>query len=312
MRKLLFVLLFLALTTSLFAQYHGRLSADDQRRFDSYYSRWQDYKRTNNRDEIISMEKRMQDVMAHYNIPASTPYAAIATNGERDPYDRYRGRLSHNDQRRFDSYYTRWLDYKRNRDWDEVRSMEGRMRDVMQGYDIPTSVPFEVLASNGSYDNDWDHGWHRWRGKLSADDQRRFDSYFSRWQDYRRASNWDEVRSMEGRMRDVMQQYDIPSDVPFEQIASSGQEGYWQGGSDYRGDLRILSATYGNGYRVANVTQRLQEMVRNGQLSVYVDNDSMGGDPAPGIRKTLSLSYSFCGGRPQNVTVREGVGLTIP
>jgi hypothetical protein len=57
-----------------------QLSPDDQPRFDSYFSRWQEYRRTNNRDEIASMEKRMQDICAHYNIPSGTPYFSIASN----------------------------------------------------------------------------------------------------------------------------------------------------------------------------------------------------------------------------------------
>jgi hypothetical protein len=59
--------------------WRGRLSSDDQSRFDSYYSRWLEYRRTNNRDEIVSMEKRMQDVMMHYNIPPNTPFDQIAS-----------------------------------------------------------------------------------------------------------------------------------------------------------------------------------------------------------------------------------------
>ena len=57
----------------------GRLSADDQRRFDSYYSRWLEYRRTNNREEVDSMEKRMRDVMTQYKIPLNTPYGQIAS-----------------------------------------------------------------------------------------------------------------------------------------------------------------------------------------------------------------------------------------
>ena len=60
-----------------------RLSLSDQTRFDSYYSRWQDYRRTNNRSEVLSMEKRMQDVYKHYGIPASTPYQNVASSGNR-------------------------------------------------------------------------------------------------------------------------------------------------------------------------------------------------------------------------------------
>src|SRR6184192_642648 len=49
--------LFLVLLGTAFAQLRGRqLSADDQQRFDSYFSRWQDYRRTNNQREMRSME----------------------------------------------------------------------------------------------------------------------------------------------------------------------------------------------------------------------------------------------------------------
>ena len=56
--------------------------------------------------------------------------------------------------------------------------------------------------------------------RLSEDDQRRFDSYYSRWLDYRRDNNQSEVNSMERRMWDVMDQYKIPRDVSFDEIAS--------------------------------------------------------------------------------------------
>ena len=59
----------------------NRLSPDDQRRFDSYYSRWLDYKRTNNFGEVRSMEKRMYDIYNRYRIPANTPFERVATNG---------------------------------------------------------------------------------------------------------------------------------------------------------------------------------------------------------------------------------------
>src|SRR5437868_10658108 len=124
-------------------RWEGRLSAEDQGRFDSYYSRWLDYKRTNNRGEIVSMENRMRDVMSHYNIPSDVPFSEIASNNNRS-YGFYRGgdgdsddqvvqgpygngqwigRLSADDQRRFDSYYSRWLDYRRTNNRDEIASM---------------------------------------------------------------------------------------------------------------------------------------------------------------------------------------------
>jgi hypothetical protein len=62
--------------------------------------------------------------------------------------------------------------------------------------------------------------WQQQRPQLSPDDQRRFDSYYSRWQEYRRTNNQSEVNSMERRMWDVMDQNKIPRDVSFDEIAS--------------------------------------------------------------------------------------------
>jgi hypothetical protein len=161
----------LAMTLPVFAQ-GRRLSSDDQQRFDSYYSRWQEYRRSNNRDETVSMEKRMQDVYNHYGIPSNTPYSRIATGGNyrwgndrdrdhdrdhdrdnwRDDHDRgnrWQGRLSGDDQRRFDSYYSRWLEYRRTNNRDETVSMEKRMQDVYQHNGIPGNTPYDAVASNG-------------------------------------------------------------------------------------------------------------------------------------------------------------------
>jgi hypothetical protein len=184
MKKLLGMMaLLLAITLPVFAQ-GRRLSDDDQRRFDSYYSRWQEYRRTNNRDEVVSMEKRMQDIYQHYGIPSSTPFGRVASGGGRD----YRGDRDRDRDRDHD------------RDWDRDRD---RDRDR----------------------SDWrdDRGGNRWRGRLSADDQRRFDSYYSRWLDYRRTNNRDEIVSMEKRMQDVYQHNGIPSSVPFDAVATGGR-----------------------------------------------------------------------------------------
>src|SRR5438552_5231969 len=88
-----------------------RLSSEDQQRFDSYFSRWQDYRRANDRDQTISMEKRMGDVYSHYSIPAETPYWRVASNG-RAGRDQWRGRLSSRDQERIESYYSRWPEHR--------------------------------------------------------------------------------------------------------------------------------------------------------------------------------------------------------
>jgi len=173
--------LILALLAPALAQRGRRqLSADEQSRFDSYFSRWQDYQRTNNQGESRSMEKRMQSIYQRYGIPAGTPYRDVASNGgggwNRD----------HDSDR----------DRDRDRDWDRDHRAEwDRYRDRDRAY--------------------WQHNQ-----RLSGEDQARFDSYFQRWQDYRRTSNRDEVASMERRMFDVYDHYGIPHNVRFERVAS--------------------------------------------------------------------------------------------
>lgn len=128
----------------------GRLSAEDQQRFDSYYTRWQEYRRTNNREQVRSMEERMREVMARNNIPSDVPFDEIASSGYREGGDRdrrERSRLSPEDQQRFDSYYSRWLEYRRTDNREQARSMEERMRDVMSRNNIPPDVPFDAVAS---------------------------------------------------------------------------------------------------------------------------------------------------------------------
>jgi len=176
MRRLLAVsALLFAMALPALAQWQ-RLSADDQRRFDSYYSRWQEYKRTNNSEQVLSMEKRMHDIYAHYNIPLDVPFRRVASGGDRDD------------------------DHWRDRDHDKDRDHD---RDYDSG-------------------QHW-RGEHGWRQRLSADDQRRFDSYYSRWLDYKRTNNRDQIISMEKRMTTIYRTYGIPNDVPYGDVASGGR-----------------------------------------------------------------------------------------
>jgi len=78
------------------------------------------------------------------------------------------------------------------------------------------------------------------------------------------------------------------------------------------GQLNVLSANYGSGNRVRDVTGRLQSMIRNGRLSTMVNNTTMGIDPAPGAPKTLRVSYSVGRAGTQQVVVQEGRQLSIP
>jgi len=145
--KRLFGTLFLLAAISLPAlAQQWRLSPDDQARFDSYYARWQEYQQNNDRDQVISMEKRMLDVYAHYQIPPRTEFWQVASNG-RSGGNQWRGRLSPDDQSRFDSYFSRWQDYRQRNDRDQIASMEKRMQDLYARYNIPSDTPYFRVAS---------------------------------------------------------------------------------------------------------------------------------------------------------------------
>ncbi len=85
-------------------------------------------------------------------------------------------------------------------------------------------------------------------------------------------------------------------------------QGYPGGGN---GSLQITRAYYGLNNRTNDVTQLLRGMVRNGTLAVQVNNNNMGGDPAKGGDKVLTVIYRFQG-REQTSTVKEGNTLRIP
>jgi hypothetical protein len=146
MKHLAIAALLIAGFLTSFAQAQRRqLSAEDQAKFDSYYDRWQEYQQRNDREQIASMEDRMQNLMARYGIPSGVPYERIASGSEY--HRRYRGLLSASDQRRFDSYYSRWQQYRATNDGDQVVSMEKRMQNIMERYKIPLTVPYRAIAT---------------------------------------------------------------------------------------------------------------------------------------------------------------------
>lgn len=59
------------------------------------------------------------------------------------------------------------------------------------------------------------------------------------------------------------------------------------------------------------VTERLQAMVRDGTLSVHVNNTTMGGDPTPMHYKRLRVEYTL-DGKEYTVVVNENADLEIP
>src|SRR5579872_2998367 len=118
----LIVLAVLALPGLVQAQ--QQMSPDDQQKFDNYYSRWQQDRQTGDRDDMVSSEHHMQDLMNKYSIPADTPYDQIASQNNMAPpppgYDNrgyntnpaynnpgYNNQLPPDDQNKFNKEYTK-------------------------------------------------------------------------------------------------------------------------------------------------------------------------------------------------------------
>jgi len=102
---------------------------------------------------------------------------------------------------------------------------------------------------------------------------------------------------------------------------SSGDwgQGGWNGGWGHdsgsqapRGGVTIVSAQYGEGPDRRDVTSRLRSMVRNGRISIRVNKDSMGSDPAPGRPKILWVTYHVGGQGQRQTKVYENAQLTLP
>ena len=230
----------------------ARLSPDDQQKFDNYYQKWVDASRKNDRDYIEKNARHMQDIMAHYDIPPNAAFAQIATNsgngyGYQNPNNygypnngypqngaygspaNTAGRLSPDDQRKFDGYYQKWMNASRKNDSDDIQSNARHMQDIMAHYNIPPNVPFDQIATNGTgaypANSPYANGAYGDRAygqsRLSSDDQKKFDHYYHKWVDARRKNDRDDIDKNARHMQDIMAHYNIPANVPFDQIASA-------------------------------------------------------------------------------------------
>jgi hypothetical protein len=204
--------------------YRGRLSADEQKDFDKYYTKWVNDTRKNDRDDIARDVRHMQEIMARKNIPANVPFVEVASTGNAEEASSanaypqrgdWQDRLSPNDQRDFDRYYSQWVDDTRRNDRDEVSRDAGRLQEIMTRNNIPADVPFDRIASPvGS------EGERAWHGRLSADDQREFDSNYAKWLEDTRKNDRDDIERDVRHMQEIMARNSIPADVPFDRIAS--------------------------------------------------------------------------------------------
>lgn len=134
----------------------GRLSADDQKEFDKAYTKWVNDTRKNDRDDIGKDVRKMQEIMARNNIPVDVPFEQVASTGYAAPgaYEERRyvpngtySRLSPEDQRDFDRYYSQWVDDNRRNDRPDASRDADHMQDIMARYNIPSNVPYDQIVS---------------------------------------------------------------------------------------------------------------------------------------------------------------------
>ena len=76
-------------------------------------------------------------------------------------------------------------------------------------------------------------------------------------------------------------------------------------------DLQITSASYGANNTFVDVASRLQSQLHDNALNVTVGAESMGGDPVPGVVKTVTVTYTFQG-RQAQTSVSDGDLLHLP
>jgi hypothetical protein len=68
---------------------------------------------------------------------------------------------------------------------------------------------------------------------------------------------------------------------------------------------QLVRAEYGSGNRWEDVTSRVSSLIQGNSLDITVNNDTLGGDPAPGDVKALRLRVRDAYGRSQVLTYHE-------
>lgn len=222
------------------------MTSDDQAKFNGYYQRWLQDKQNDNRDDMVSTEHHMQDLMSKYQIPANTPYDEVAaaqtaapaynngpynngpySNGNYADRDRragqWQGQLSSDDQNKFNSEYTKWQDANAKNDRGGIDKHARNMEQIMQRYNIPPDTPFDQIASTGGYAPHSDV--RQYQGRFSADDQKNYDKDYEHWDKDRARNDRGDMEKQEGKMQEIMARYNIPRDVPYRALAS-GNRGY--------------------------------------------------------------------------------------
>jgi hypothetical protein len=222
-----------------------QMSPDDQQKFDSYYSRWSQDRQSGDRDDMVSSEHHMQDLMNKYSIPADTPYDQVASQNEVAPppagydnrgynnnpgydnraYDNrgYNNQLSPDDQNKFNKEYTKWQQANAKNDRDDIDKHARNMEELMQRNNIPQNTPFDAIATTAGYAPHV--SVREYQGRFSPDDQKKYDKAYEKYQRDHAKHDRDDYAKDEMKLNEIMAKYNIPRDVPYDALAS-GNRGY--------------------------------------------------------------------------------------
>jgi hypothetical protein len=209
-----------------------QMTQDDQQQFNSYYSRWLQDRQNGDRDDMISSEHHMQDLMSKYAIPPSTPYDQVASQNAAEPYNGYNNgaytsqwqqRLSPSDQDKFNKEYTKWQQANAKNDRDDIDKHARNMEEIMSRNNIPPNTPFSAIASSNGYAPRVDI--REYQGRFSPHDQKDYDKAYEKWQNDRARHDRDDIAKDQAKMDEIMAKYNIPRDVPYDALAS-GNRGY--------------------------------------------------------------------------------------
>ena len=246
MKKLLgSVIMLAAMALPALAQMQ-QMKPDDQQKFDNDYSRWLQDKQTNNRDDMVSTEHHMQDLMNKYSIPADTPYDQIASQNNMAPppppgynngpynnnpaynnggYDNrsYANQMSPDDQNKFNKEYSKWQEANAKNDRGDIDKHARNMEELMERNNIPQNTPFNAIATTSGYAPRVDV--REYQGRFSPDDQKKYDKAYEKFQRDRAKHDRDDYAKDEMKLNEIMAKYNIPRDVPYDALAS-GNRGY--------------------------------------------------------------------------------------
>lgn len=157
---------------------------------------------------------------------AQSDYPASSRGQDQASGNSWHQKLSSDDQQSFDSEYSEWKEANAKNDRDGIDKHARRMEEIMSRNNIPQDTPFDAVASTTSTAGNGrmsSADIHRYQGKFSPDDQKKFDKAYEHWLDAKRKNNRNDIGKDEGRLQELIAKYNIPRDVPYDALASGGK-----------------------------------------------------------------------------------------